>query len=102
MWLNLGEDLFFFEPHQILPGKTISIPVKTFFFWDHLILDKKTDSNWSKIDKNLGQDRLMLFPVSKTAPSPPPPPQSKFLAIYAPAIDGAEIKQLYLLHSWQN
>ena len=43
--------------------------MKTFFFGDHLSSDEKTDSNWSKIDYNLGQDRLMFYPVSKTAPT---------------------------------
>ena len=44
-WLNLGENLF---------------------FGDHVILDENNDSIWSKIDQNLGQDRLMFFPVTKT------------------------------------
>ena len=48
---------------------------KTFFSGVHLNLGFKTDSIWVKINENLGQDRLMLFPASKTAL-----PQCKFLA----------------------
>ena len=40
------------------------------FFWVHQNLDRKTDSIWVKTDQNLGPDRLMLFPASKTAPPP--------------------------------
>ena len=56
----------------------VSARMKTFsflfFFEDHLNLDRKTDSIRVRSNENLGQDRLMLFPASKTAP------QFKFLA----------------------
>ena len=50
-------------------------PFSFFFFGDHLHLDGETDSIWVKTDQNLGQDPLMLFPASKSAP-----PYSKLLA----------------------
>ena len=87
---------FFFGDHLMLDRKTVSISEKTFFFllrspdfgqknrlnfsedlffWDYLILDRKTASISVKTNQNLGQDRLVLFPASKT-----PPSQCKFLA----------------------
>ena len=50
--------------------------LKTFFYYlgDHPNLDKKNDSIWVNTNQNLGQDRLMLFAASETAP------HCKFLA----------------------
>ena len=56
--------------------KTISISMQTFFFWDHLNLEWRNRFIWVKANKNLGQDCLMLLPVSKTAP---PPMQNSWL-----------------------
>ena len=63
-----GEHLiFFFGEHLNLDKKIVLVSVKSFFiFGDHQYLDTKTDSICLKTDQNLGQDRLMLFPASKT------------------------------------
>ena len=66
--LNFGENIFFYGDHLNLDKICVSILVKTFFFGDHLNWDRKSDSIGVNTNQNLGQDRLRLFPASKTAP----------------------------------
>ena len=80
---------FSFGDNPIWTGKTVSILVKTFFFWrssdferktasiwfktyENLVKppQSKTASIWFKTDENLDQVHLLLLPASK---KPPPP-----------------------------
>ena len=68
---------FFFFRRSLEIGQKNSLifSEELFFnFGDHLNLGLKIDSICVKTNENLGQDRLMLVPASKTAP------QCKFLA----------------------
>ena len=72
---SLAENLFFFWWSPKFGQKNrLNLSKDLLFFGDHQYLDTKTDSVWLKTDQNLGQDCLMLFPASKTAP------HCKFLA----------------------
>ena len=64
-WLwqwELVKDLMWFRPEKL--GFSLA---EDLFFGNQLNLDTKTDSIWLKTDQNLGQNRLMLIPASKTA-----------------------------------
>ena len=69
-WLNFGLDLFlfFFRDHQNLAGKTVSILVKTFFFWDHLILTEKPPQFGSRLMKIWVKFVYCCFHLSKKPP----------------------------------
>ena len=66
---QLDEDLFFFlESPKIGQKNSVNFSKNLLFIEDHPNLDRKIVSISVKTSENLGQDRLMLFPASKTAP----------------------------------
>ena len=70
MGFSPDEDLFFWRSPKFGQKNRLNFSEDlSFFFGDHLNLDRKTIR--VRINENLGQDCLMLFPASKTAPLPP-------------------------------